>query len=88
MSLRLDTENMLKHLIAKIDMCDTISLTKEINVLDAIHCVDRNKRNSNRRLLSCQLMIDMLCLLRNAYDQATDARQLELFVVGFFFCQM
>jgi hypothetical protein len=34
---------MLKHLIAKIDMCDdTISLTKEINVLDAIHWVNRS----------------------------------------------
>jgi hypothetical protein len=31
---------MLKHPIAKIDMCDDkISFTKEINVLDAIHCI-------------------------------------------------
>ena len=34
---------MLKHLIAKIDMCDDkISLTKEINVLNAIHWVNRS----------------------------------------------
>jgi hypothetical protein len=34
---------MLKHLIAKIDMCDDkISLTKEKNVLDAIHWVNRS----------------------------------------------
>ena len=35
-------KHMLKHLVAKID----------INVLDAILWVDRNKRNNNRRLLS------------------------------------
>ena len=36
-------KHMLKHLIAKIDMCDDkISLTKEINVLDAIHWVNRS----------------------------------------------
>jgi hypothetical protein len=36
-------KHMLKHLIAKIDMCDDkISLTKEKNVLDAIHWVNRS----------------------------------------------
>ena len=36
-------KHMLKHPIAKIDMCDDkISLTKEINVLDAIHWVNRS----------------------------------------------
>jgi hypothetical protein len=37
------TKHMLKHPIAKIDMCDDkISFTKEINVLDAIHWVNRS----------------------------------------------
>jgi hypothetical protein len=36
-------KHMLKHPIAKIDMCDDkISLTKEINVLDPIHWMNQS----------------------------------------------